>query len=51
MFSCGLGILMYIYYQPSLHEFRFLNEILNCLTIFYLIVQRQPNFQSINEST
>ena len=52
MFSCGLGILGYIYFQTSLHEYKFLIEMkLNCFTIFYLIVQKRPNFQSINKTT
>ena len=48
MFFCGLGILGYINYQTSLHEYKFLIEMnLNLFTIFYLIVQRRPNFQSL----
>ena len=48
MFSCGLGILGYIYYQTSLDEYEFLIKMnLNIFTIYYLIVQRRPNFQLI----
>ena len=41
-----------IYYQTSLHEYKCLIEMnLNRFTIFYLIVQRRPNFPSINQLT
>ena len=47
MFSSGIGLLGYIYYQTSLHEYKYLIEMnLNRLTIFYLNVQRRPNVQS-----
>ena len=51
MFSCGLGIFGYIYYQTSLHECEFLIEMnLNRFSIFYHIVQKRHNFnQSTNQ--